>query len=1169
MSLTNDIVIQLAKFNDMGASQSNAVWENHTKQTVTVNQGDQIMISKAYVDTRSLSSANIVILEDTPLELEMYYYWINDGNPGSDSLGLNHNDFSNGPGSWYNSPVVYGNHNTWIAPNYTVQMTLQSVPNIEFYTGTLDALTSLNSVQVPVYADGRPYLLTTTDNKLYTQTWKYTLPAGTYSPDGLATLLTTAMAEVKKDTGEALQKPNAVDWFDKNSVTSQLDQPFIVDTNCYPPIWSTNYLWYNGGDLQNDWLINVQPYLQIQPNNGLPPDWYQGTLGSLNGYNPTEYTPGWTTVPPRPAGNPPVPSLCFKNIISDCPTNAAFLPPQGALSGPIIPASSMAISLQYEIITLGDTDWLAAGDYEHNPAQVGDYLVCQQPGTLLPQNPFSFALMVVDNYYTIAYLGLPFGNQYDTPWLELGATELVVGSTFKCTAVLPWTINNDLTAMAVGITYTITTLGDVDWSLYGAPYTVPQFSFGSSVYNSPFGDCSPDYPTPSLFNWENSYLTGGTFPPVGPIDGAGINLKFCMPGILDLGGSWCNWVDIYLQLDSVGNYVFPAGSTNYLIGQNLNNVVTIKYPGSIFGGIDGFNDCTLTVTDSGPLDYSFPAWLLLAQESTMYFSPTINTWGYYVENAGTTPLTTWNQYCVGLPNQIAPVGTYGWMFKLNTSNITGYDTFDTNTRISAFLLTDLQPGFSEPDHFIGDNWEIATGFTVTGNLKVYDEPLTFTCSKIVTPVPTGKTFVGYIDGTGTVRNYATEGTVVEWFNPYSPNYYLYPLKLSCNPEVGNQWEYDSSNDDSFALNVGGRMLDFTFPIVGSTEIELAFNDQSNRFQWNYTHSPILQAVAPATGTIDPAVSFSEVVGIVNSFVPDVPPSVGYTSSTCKLVSKSGVMFRSMNPPSFWQGILGFSPDLIVTDAELGLTTDGTLDPINYYTPEGQSRFTYERFNSVTTRGLLTTAMNFTTDSVFPNIEESYIAGMFYQPAGSGIPVADATAPVGLAYSSVIDKWWDEEMTYNFRVHVQTPYGFINYPINVDRYPEPPRSWNQSWYQALNSTVIIPAVSGPTLVADEFGHYLLEIQGYEGGGMLNENKKYNTKSIISSYYVNPGSFCTQPFPDPQMYTHVGEPMTLNNFKVRILNPNTMEEVDGLLENSCVYLQINKAYSELQQTQVDSS
>lgn len=1193
MSLTNDIVIQLAKFNDTANNPSNAVWENHTKQTVTINQGDQIMISKAYVDTRSLSSANIVILEDTPLELEMYFYWINDGNPGSDALGLNDNVYNehDHTGTWF-SPNTADNiaQGYWINPNYTVQMTLQSVPNIKFTTDVAGNQyaplppTSTNSVQQLVYADGRPYLLTTTDNKVYTQTWKYTLPAGTYSPDGLATLLTTAMAEVKKDTAQALQNPNAVDWFDKNSATSQLDQPFIVDTNCYPPIWAAPYLFYGTGGNYNDLLFTLmdsQPYLQIQANYGLPTahgslrsDWWRGSIGS----DPTYLGPGGFP-PVTTPGPPPIPSLCFKNIISDCPTNPAFLPPQGPpVFGSTIPASSMYIGNLYEILTLGDTDWVTAGDTQNNPAQVRDLFVCQHPGTLIPQTPFSFAYMVPNNYYTIAYLGLPFETQYDTPWVEMGmpASYLVVGFTFLCTAVLPWTIANDLTKLAVGITYTIQTIGNVDWTLYGAPYKYASLNFISDIENLQCGDIGLIYPTPQLTNWNPAYITGATCPPLGPIDSTGHNLNFCMPGIMSpvlpqLGG---RWVNINIGMDSMANYTL-LGSNNYIIASNMLSGSVITYPGSVFGGVDGVNDCILTVTDFGLIDYTFPCQFPLSGAPAMYYSPTVNTWGYYINVKGDTTLNVWNASCIGIPNQIAEVGEVGWMFTLRQYYVEG---FATNTRISAFRLSDYQPGFSAPDHFIGDDWLIATSFTITGSLKVFNVPLTFTCSKIVTPVPTGKTFAGYIDGTGTVTNYGAQGTVREVFNPNSPNYYLYPLKLTSNPQSVYNYVGKIGNND-YNYTTGVSMYDYTFPIVGSTEIELAFNDQSNRFQWNYTHSPILQAVAPTASTVDAAVSFSEVVGIVNSFIPDLnafhnnSPSVGYTSSTCKLVSKSGVMFRSMNPPSFWQGILGFSPALLVTDAELGLTTDGTLNPIDYTTDVGRSRFTYERFNSVTTRGLLTTAMNFTTDSTFPNIEESYITGMFYQPAGTGVPTADATAPVQLAYSSVIDKWYDYEMAYNCITNLSNYFQVWTLPANKDvsnniLYSTPPQ-WNQSWYQALNSTVIIPAVSGPTLVADEFGHYLLEVQGYEGGGMLNETKKYNTKSIISSYYVNPGSFCTQPFPDPQIYTHVGEPMTLNNFKIRILNPNTMEEVGGLSENSCVYIQINKAYSTIEQTQVDSS
>ena len=101
MSLGSQIVVQLAKFNDKNAP-SNSSWRNHTKESVTINQGDSIMVSKAFIDTRNLSSNNITILEDLPVELEMYFYIINNGNPGSQAQGFN----SNAPGKV-----------NWVGPN--------------------------------------------------------------------------------------------------------------------------------------------------------------------------------------------------------------------------------------------------------------------------------------------------------------------------------------------------------------------------------------------------------------------------------------------------------------------------------------------------------------------------------------------------------------------------------------------------------------------------------------------------------------------------------------------------------------------------------------------------------------------------------------------------------------------------------------------------------------------------------------------------------------------------------------------------------------------------------------------------------------------------------------------------------------------------------------------
>ena len=85
-------------------------------------------------------------------------------------------------------------------------------------------------------------------------------------------------------------------------------------------------------------------------------------------------------------------------------------------------------------------------------------------------------------------------------------------------------------------------------------------------------------------------------------------------------------------------------------------------------------------------------------------------------------------------------------------------------------------------------------------------------------------------------------------------------------------------------------------------------------------------------------------------------------------------------------------------------------------------------------------------------------------------------------------------------------------------------------------------------------------------MLNEKTKILSKAIISNYYVNENSFVSLTFPDSQVYTHVGEPVSLNNFQIQIIDPETMKPIEGLGENSVVYIQINKQYSQEMLSQV---
>jgi hypothetical protein len=1334
--IEDTIVIQLAKFNDVDPSLGNAIWSNHTKQLVTINQGDQVLVSKSYIDTRDLTSSGIVILEDTPLELEMFFYWINDGNPGSLSTGLNlipTQGQYNQP--WWGIPGGILDVSSYSPPDYTVQITLQSTPNIVFDTNlssmngylSTNPNTTTNSSQTKPYADGRPYLLCYTDNSPYTQTWKYTLPKGTYTPDALSSLLTEKMSEVKKNKAESLNKTNASEWFDKSSNT--LDQPFIVNTNGSPPIWGLSTFLEDQGNTRKSYaIVNSQPNLQIVPNSGLPTNWNQGTTGTLK----SDTYPG--TLPTTfPVGSKPAPSLCFKNIISDCPipntsVNLPIMP-----NGASITADKMIINNYYEIATLGDTLWTLSGDNVDTP-KVGDQFECTAPGTVVPDTiipyydmnpnfnyapvywgknlnsgipdtnwigmgyasntppigevvPFSgivnypiipsgetsnlkyiedgitykieaynlvydwsalggpspvinptvipYTQMTQGNYYEIVDFGSPYGTTYtqsylnvDTNWLDIVVSVLNIGNTnfTVCENPDPSSVDyqlqteSDLALLKVGNSITINDAGDVDWTTWGY-LTQPIIPYTDMIYGQNY----------KIVTLGNSFLPNSQY--------------------YTYDTNWFDMGNTQLPFE-VGQVFTNASNDNILISNNLDEIVSdITYT---IAQTDAFIDWSIY---GGPSNDVNEDIITIASGNLIEAS-------YVVVNAGNNGApeyvdTDWN-YILGIPESPVFKPPVGFRFKLINNikliqvtdfqdliNLIGPQS-DNNLTITIIqdtpIPTDwttwgysgagpltflvIKIGTITNQSFIAninstatiqalDNYDIPFNFTATNNgdsngiqngyvnyqaivrgtgtvrlVPTIQTPFTFTITQIPNPIPANSRCSGFVNGTGTVRlieslptlpftftatsngpdsdTYpfsgeiigsgtvnlgvtTTQGTCFEILHPTSPNFYLYPLKLSANPT------YSDNSSYSDGQNAGGSVINYTFPLVGSTEISLAYNASANIFQWDYTHSPIQQASAPASSGVP--VSFTEVVGIVNSFIPDAnvstetPPSQGFVSSTCKLVSKSGCMFRKMEPVSFWQNILGFSPDLIVKDSELGLTTDGSLNPINL--PADKDRFTYERFNSITTRSLLTSAMNFNTTSVFPNIEESYISGMFYDNP--------STAPVQLAYSSVIDTWSAEEIAYNFMVNVANPASITqNSPFN-DPYKSPP-PFNSVWYEALATTAVIPAIRQPLLIANNYGHFLVEIQGYDGGGMLNESQKYNVKSIVSSYYVNPGSFTTGPFIDTQAYTHVGIPTIMNSFTVRILDPFTMQEVKGLGPNSCVYLQINKALSEIQQSQV---
>jgi len=111
------------------------------------------------------------------------------------------------------------------------------------------------------------------------------------------------------------------------------------------------------------------------------------------------------------------------------------------------------------------------------------------------------------------------------------------------------------------------------------------------------------------------------------------------------------------------------------------------------------------------------------------------------------------------------------------------------------------------------------------------------------------------------------------------------------------------------------------------------------------------------------------------------------------------------------------------------------------------------------------------------------------------------------------------------------------------------------YSLVETTIPLSATNTFSDNTDA-GHYLICIEGYGGSYLLTDNDKLNVKSLVSTYYTGPNSFVSNNLADSALYEHIGSPMKIQNFKVRILNAFTGEEVENLGPNSSIYLEITK-------------
>jgi len=273
-------------------------------------------------------------------------------------------------------------------------------------------------------------------------------------------------------------------------------------------------------------------------------------------------------------------------------------------------------------------------------------------------------------------------------------------------------------------------------------------------------------------------------------------------------------------------------------------------------------------------------------------------------------------------------------------------------------------------------------------------------------------------------------------------------------------------------------------------------------------------------------------------------SIQQLSSVVQLAQQSGIIFYDMKATKadgtttpFWEN-LGFNPSNMTYKADEPLT--------------------YEKFLSLTTKGFLGSSNIFDSETLSSGTtEQSYITYTdslnmlgWYDQSQVGASYCNNSCTynsIDVAMETYFNSIYNQliaEVTDKETVQLVSgeAYGVFTLQKKI-------------LYSLVETTVPLSATNTFTDNTDA-GHYLICIEGYGGSYLLTDNDKLNVKSLVSTYYTGPNAFVSNNLADSALYEHIGSPMKIQNFKVRILNAFTGDEVGNLGPNSSIYLEITK-------------
>jgi hypothetical protein len=282
-------------------------------------------------------------------------------------------------------------------------------------------------------------------------------------------------------------------------------------------------------------------------------------------------------------------------------------------------------------------------------------------------------------------------------------------------------------------------------------------------------------------------------------------------------------------------------------------------------------------------------------------------------------------------------------------------------------------------------------------------------------------------------------------------------------------------------------------ILGASQFVLDFDEDTNRFSFQFLHTPIYSQADGTNGGDSLLGGFCSAQGWSGD--QENVPAPTLPTNRYRVGKNGGILLTELQPASLWSDQLGFDLNRFKRDSQTGKPT--SVPNPNCILVACQQRSKNSAGVEYTTNGL---------QSSLP---------LFYTLPQDGIQMTNGFLGVNTIF----------EKASNFQKQVT-----LDAPAITGGAKSHFVALEQQTQDITAGDSLFSATSGLTT----FGYFLIEVQAQFQNNFLNTSGNFKHIVAIVSRYYEKESYTSSTSADSIVYTHSGEPALINSFNCRILD-----------------------------------